>query len=82
MAPDQLEGLLAGVYLNLAPVIVDAGAQYRAASEAMLRLAAGLDTDQRATMSIDLGADPLTATLSGRPAPRLTMYSRSRDGGR
>lgn len=71
VAPDQLEGLLAGVYLNLAPVIVDAGAQYRAASEAMLRLAAGLDTDQRATMSIDLGADPLTATLSGRPAPAI-----------
>ncbi|BBX58201.1 Methylmalonyl-CoA mutase small subunit [Mycobacterium shottsii] len=71
VAPDQLEGLLAGVYLNLAPVIVDAGAQYRAASEAMLRLAAGLDTDQRATMSIDLGADPLTATLSGRPAPSI-----------
>ncbi|CAM4079162.1 Methylmalonyl-CoA mutase small subunit [Mycobacterium basiliense] len=71
VAPDQLKALLAGVYLNLAPVILDAGADYSAACEVMLELLARLDTAQRGTVSIDLGADPLTATLSERPAPAI-----------
>jgi methylmalonyl-CoA mutase len=71
VAPDQLEGLLAGVYLSMAPVILDAGADYSAACDAMLALVSEVEPDQRATLSIDLGADPLTAALSERPAPTI-----------
>jgi methylmalonyl-CoA mutase len=68
---DQLEDVLEGVYLSMAPVILDAGADYSAASDVMLALAARVEADQRATLSIDLGGDPLTASLSDRPAPAL-----------
>lgn len=71
VAPRELDGLLAGVYLSMAPVILDAGADYAAAADAMLSLVAEVESDQRATLSIDLGADPLTAALSGRPAPSI-----------
>jgi methylmalonyl-CoA mutase len=71
VAPDQLAGLLAGVYLSMAPVILDAGANYPAACDVMLSLVAQVEPDQRATLSIDLGADPLTAALSDRPAPPI-----------
>src|SRR6202000_1973891 len=69
--PAQLEKVFDGVYLSMAPVILDAGAEYQAASDALLELVAEVEPDQRATMSIDLGADPLTAALSERPAPAL-----------
>ncbi|MGB9302663.1 MAG: methylmalonyl-CoA mutase small subunit [Mycobacterium sp.] len=69
--PDKLEALLDGVYLSMAPVILDAGTDYPAACEAMLELVAELEPDQRTTLSIDLGADPLTAALSDRPAPAI-----------
>jgi methylmalonyl-CoA mutase len=71
VAPDELESVLAGVYLSMAPVILDAGTDYSAACEVMLSLAAQVEPEQRATLSIDLGADPLTAPLSGRPAPAV-----------
>ncbi len=71
LAPDQLEGLLAGVHLSMAPVILDAGTDYAAACDAMLALVDDVAADQRATVSLDLGADPLTAALSGRPAPTM-----------
>ena len=71
IAVSDLDRWLAGVYLELAPVLIDAGAQFRSAAEAILNLVAGADDPTRATMSIDLGADPLTAELSGRPAPSV-----------
>ncbi|MHA7653228.1 methylmalonyl-CoA mutase small subunit [Mycobacterium sp. ML4] len=71
VAPDQIAALLEGVYLSMAPVIVDAGADYAAAADAMLTLVDQVDAEQRATVSVDLGADPLTATLSERGAPLL-----------
>jgi methylmalonyl-CoA mutase len=71
VAPAQLEKVLDGVYLSMAPVILDAGTDYRAACDALLELVAEVEPDQRATLSIDLGADPLTASLSGRPAPAM-----------
>ncbi|MEE3063141.1 MAG: methylmalonyl-CoA mutase small subunit [Actinomycetota bacterium] len=71
VAPQDLEGLLAGVYLSMAPIILEAGAQYAAAADALLALVDEVESDQRATLSIDLGADPLTAAHSGRPAPTL-----------
>ncbi|HUH71682.1 MAG TPA: methylmalonyl-CoA mutase small subunit [Mycobacterium sp.] len=71
VAADQLERVLAGVYLSMAPVILDAGADYPAACDAMLALVAQVESDQRARLSIDLGADPLTAKLSGRGSPAI-----------
>ena len=71
VAPAQLDRLLAGVQLNLAPIILDAGTDYAATAYAMLALIAELDADKRAELSIDLGADPLTAPLSGRTAPPI-----------
>jgi methylmalonyl-CoA mutase len=71
VAPAQLEKVLEGVYLSMAPVILDAGADYRAACDALLELVAEVESDQRATLSIDLGADPLTASHSERPAPAI-----------
>ncbi|SOX53569.1 methylmalonyl-CoA mutase small subunit, partial [Mycobacterium ahvazicum] len=71
VAPQELEGLLAGVYLSMAPIILEAGADYAAAADAMLALVAEVESGQRATLSIDLGADPLTAAHSGRPAPTI-----------
>lgn len=71
VAPVDLDRLLEGVYLDLAPVLIDAGADFRAAAEAILAVVAGADDANRAAMSIDLGADPLTAPLSGRDAPAI-----------
>lgn len=70
VAAAELGHWLAGVYLELAPVLLDAGPDFAAAAAAMLTLA-GADDTRRAEMSIDLGADPLTADLSGRRAPSL-----------
>lgn len=67
----QLDQLLTGVQLDLAPVILDAGADYLAACDGLLTLVAELELSRRAGVSIDLGADPLTAPLSGRGAPTL-----------
>ena len=71
VAPAQLEKVFDGVYLSMAPVILDAGADYRAAAEVLLELVGRIEDDQRATLSIDLGGDPLTALLSHRPAPPI-----------
>lgn len=71
VAPDQIGALLDGVYLSMAPVILDAGADYAAAADAILALVDKVAADQRDTVSVDLGADPLTATLSERHAPAL-----------
>jgi methylmalonyl-CoA mutase len=71
LAPAQLEKVLDGVYLSMAPVILDAGADYPAACDALLELVAEVEPDQRATLSIDLGADPLTASLSERHTPAI-----------
>ena len=67
----QLDRLLEGVYLDLIPVVVDAGADYAAASDAILALLTDLDDDQRSRLSLDLGADPFTAPLTARSAPGI-----------
>ena len=66
VAAAELAQLLSGVYLDLVPVVLDAGADYGEACDALIALVDGLGADQRGALSIDLGADPLTATLSGR----------------
>lgn len=68
IAPADLDRALEGVYLELAPVILDAGADFAAAAEAMRALTGGADAVAATTLSIDLGADPLTAEFSGRPS--------------
>jgi methylmalonyl-CoA mutase len=65
--------VLDGVYLSMAPVILDAGTDYSAACDALLALVAEVEPDQRGTLSVDLGADPLTALLSERPVPPLEV---------
>jgi methylmalonyl-CoA mutase len=69
IAASDLARWLEGVYLELAPVLLDAGNDFSAAADAMLDLVAGAGVSR--TLSIDLGADPLTAALSGRPAPTV-----------
>ncbi len=69
VAPAELAQLLSGVYLDLVPVIVDAGADYPGACDALLALIDELGPERRAPLSVDLGADPLTAKLSGRESP-------------
>ncbi len=69
--PGDLPRWLDGVYLELAPVLINAGAHFRAVAEPTLALVAGSDESSRARMSIDLGADPLTAPLSGLAAPAV-----------
>ena len=75
VAPTELEKVLDGVYLSMAPVILDAGADYSAACDALLALVAEVEPDQRGTLSVDLGADPLTALLSGVRFRRSRMSS-------
>ena len=68
-AADDLDRLLEGVYLELAPVLLDAGSDFRPAAEVMLTLVDGAGA--ATGLSVDLGADPLTAPLSGRPAAAI-----------
>ncbi|WP_409370747.1 methylmalonyl-CoA mutase small subunit [Mycolicibacterium sediminis] len=71
VAVEDVDRLLEGVFLDLVPVVVDAGSDYVAAADSVLALVSALDDDGRSRLSIDLGADPLTAALTGRPAPGL-----------
>ncbi|MEX0579933.1 MAG: methylmalonyl-CoA mutase small subunit [Mycobacterium sp.] len=69
VAPANLGRWLEGVYLELAPVLLDSGADFPAAAAAMLAIVAGVG--ENTTVSIDLGADPLTASVGEREAPSL-----------
>ena len=71
LPPQEVDRLLEGVFLDLVPLVLDAGSDYRAAAESVLPLLADADDDQRSRFSIDLGADPFTAALSGRSAPGI-----------
>ncbi|MGY4651582.1 methylmalonyl-CoA mutase small subunit [Mycobacterium sp. URHB0021] len=69
-----LDRLLDGVFLDLVPVVLEisgAGAEFRNAADVLLALLVDLDDDQRSRLSVDLGADPLTAPLSARAAPEV-----------
>lgn len=66
-----LDRMLEGVFLELVPVIVEAGADYAAAADVLLGLLAAFDDDRRRGLSVDLGADPLTAVLTGRATPTI-----------
>ncbi|KUI02076.1 methylmalonyl-CoA mutase small subunit [Mycobacterium sp. IS-3022] len=65
----ELDRLFDGVYLDLVPVLFEiAGPDYISAADAVLGLLGDLDADQRSRLSVDFGADPLTAPLSGQQA--------------
>ncbi|BBZ04658.1 putative methylmalonyl-CoA mutase small subunit [Mycolicibacterium chitae] len=64
----DLDRLLEGVFVELVPVVLAAGADYVAAADVLLGLVSGLAEEQRATLSVDLGGDPLTAALSAVPS--------------
>ncbi|ORA83462.1 methylmalonyl-CoA mutase small subunit [Mycolicibacter kumamotonensis] len=69
----ELRRVFDDVYLELVPVLLDGAGHgdYTTVAEVMLGLVDGLDPDNRANLSVDLGADPLTAPLAGRPAPAI-----------
>lgn len=67
----DIDRLLEGVFLELAPIRIDAGGQFSAAADSVLELVQAADDAKRADMSIDLGADPLTATLTESDAPTV-----------
>jgi methylmalonyl-CoA mutase len=69
VAAAELDRLLDGVFLDLMPVVLDADADYVAATDALLGMVSQLAAEARSRLSVDLGADPLTAALTGRPAP-------------
>lgn len=73
VAAAELRRVFDDVYLDLVPVLLDgAGADdFTAAAETMLALVDALEPDNRANLSVDLGADPLTAPLTDRPAPSI-----------
>ncbi len=76
VAAADLDRLLEGVFLDLVPVVLEAGADLVAASDALLPQLTDMDDEQRGRLSIDLGADPLTEPLSGRVPPTSPMSSR------
>ena len=70
--PGEMDRLFDGVFLDLVPVIFECvDTDPGAVADAVLPLLADLDDDQRARLSVDLGADPLTARLSGRSGADL-----------
>src|SRR5882757_5019953 len=74
IAAAELDRWLEGVFVELVPVILEvraAGAEFVTAADAVLALVADLDGERRARLSVDLGADPLTAALTGRASPSL-----------
>ncbi|MFV9636220.1 methylmalonyl-CoA mutase small subunit [Mycobacterium neumannii] len=73
VAASELSRLFDGVFLDLVPVLFEiAGPDYVSTADAVLGLLSDLDADQRSRLSLDLGADPLTAPVSGRVAPEIS----------
>jgi methylmalonyl-CoA mutase len=71
VAAADLGRVLDSVFVDLVPVQLEAGTGYVAAADALLALLTDLDAEQRERLSVDLGADPLTAPFSDRPAPDI-----------
>jgi methylmalonyl-CoA mutase len=72
VSPTDVDRVFEGVYLELVPVIVQPGAEFSSAADAVLALVENIGNRAQArTLSVDLGADPLTAALRGGPAPSV-----------
>ena len=76
-ARTRLAAALDGVYLDLAPVALDAGAQTAAAADAFLRLVADRGLDPDAARG-SLGADPLGLQARTGAAADLAGARRAR----
>jgi methylmalonyl-CoA mutase len=72
---DSLAGVLDGVYLELAPVALDAGAETEAATEALLRLVSDRGLAP-AEVAGTLGADPIGHAARTGTAPDLGLLTR------
>ncbi len=66
--PESLADALNEVYLGLAPVVLDAGAEYEAAASALLELLAEIPASE---VVATLGADPIGLGLPVAPAAEL-----------
>ncbi|MFI8565898.1 methylmalonyl-CoA mutase small subunit [Rhodococcus sp. NPDC078407] len=60
-----LADVLSGVFLELAPLTIDAGGDAAAAATAVFSVLDSADIDDRAAVDVRLGVAPLTARLSG-----------------
>jgi len=69
----ELRQVFDDIYLDLVPVLLDGAGvgDYTTAADTMLSLVDALATENRANLSVDLGADPLTAPLADGPAPSI-----------
>lgn len=65
IATADLDRALQGVYLDLAPVVLSAPDDFGPAASALLDLVGGTADQARPGVSVDLGADPLTAGIVG-----------------
>ncbi|WP_127783884.1 methylmalonyl-CoA mutase small subunit [Rhodococcus sp. X156] len=63
MAISALPKVLEGVYLDLAPVVLDAGADFAAAAQAFLDVVDASGEFESADVEASLGADPLTVLI-------------------
>ncbi|WP_327365619.1 methylmalonyl-CoA mutase small subunit [Streptomyces sp. NBC_01217] len=75
VAVSALADALDGVYLDLAPVVLDAGGELDAAAEELLRLYSARGVDARAARG-NLGADPLgqAARSGAEPDPTAAVH--------
>lgn len=72
-AAREVDQLLEGVYLDLVPIRVDAGEHFAIAADALLALVAEAEAEAAdpLSISVDLGADPLSASLRGHRGPDI-----------
>lgn len=72
-AARSIDRFLEGVYLDLVPIRIDAGEHFAVAADAVLALVAEAEAEaaEPLTISVDLGADPFSASLSGSSGPSI-----------
>ncbi|OZC66668.1 methylmalonyl-CoA mutase small subunit [Rhodococcus sp. 06-462-5] len=70
--PTALPEVLRGVFLELAPLTLDARGDVRAATAAVFEVLDSADIDERAAVDIRLGVSTLTAGLSGAESIEMT----------
>ncbi len=70
--PAALAEALGGVFLELAPLTIDAGKDAAAAATAVFSLLDSVDIDDRAAVDVRLGVSSLTAQLSGTESIEMT----------
>ncbi len=76
LAPGALAQALTGVYLDLVPVVLDAGGDTELAAEEFLKLVASIPADQ---VQGNLGADPIGYAASTGSVPNLSVAVRLAD---